>query len=59
MKKYRPKSFIVWSNSLDRDIWWDLFEPSLVEGGKDLLKIEYEKYLKDYLRNKKLKDLGI
>ena len=55
-KRYRPKSFIKWSNDLPRDIWWELFEPSLINQN-DLLKKEYEKYLLYYLREKKLKDI--
>ena len=56
--KYRPKSFIKWCAELDRDVWWDLFEPSFANtDGDDLLKKEYEKYLINYLRDKKLKDL--
>lgn len=56
--KYRPKSFIKWSNDLDRDVWWELFEPSFTNpDGDDLLRKEYEKYLIQYLREKKLKDI--
>ena len=64
MKKYRPKSFMRWLDTVDKDVWWELFEPTLIDfTKKDLIQKEYDRYVISYIREKervrKLKELGI